>query len=86
MSDTNKHNLVYFERPSMRELYACMDEWQHVNHCRLLSLNIQKDGGNYCCIALTNPSEVVITDINGTNHARVTDDGSLWIGGHVGTH
>ena len=83
MSDVNKHNLLYFTRPSMRELYDCMDEWQHVNHRRLLSLNIQKDGEDYCCIALTNPSEVVITDTNGTNNVRVTADGYLWVSGVV---
>ncbi len=28
MPDLNKRNLVYFENPSMRGLYACMEEWQ----------------------------------------------------------
>jgi hypothetical protein len=71
MPDPNKHNLVYFESPSMRDLYSRMDEWQHVNNSRLLSISIQQDGGNYCCIALTNPTEVVITDNNGRWHANV---------------
>jgi hypothetical protein len=34
MSDMNKRNLVYFENPSMRGLYACMDEWQQANNRR----------------------------------------------------
>jgi hypothetical protein len=65
MSDANKRNLLYFENPSMRGLYACMEEWQQANNRRLLSISVQQDGGNYCCIALTNPTEVVITDIGG---------------------
>lgn len=69
MSDTNKRNLVYFENPSMRGLYECMDEWQQANNRRLLSISVQQDGGNYCCIALTNPTEVVITNAAGNLHA-----------------
>ena len=71
MSDMNKRNLVYFEGPSMRGLYDSMEEWQQVNNRRLLSISIQQDGGNYCCIALTNPSEVVITSADGRTHANV---------------
>jgi hypothetical protein len=71
MSDTNKHNLVYFEDPSMRGLYDCMEKWQHANNRRLLSISVQQDGGNYCCIALTNPTEVVITSADGRLHASV---------------
>jgi hypothetical protein len=65
MSEMNKRNLVYFENPSMRGLYDCMDEWQQANHKRLHSVSIQQDGGNYCAIALTNPTEVVITSVDG---------------------
>jgi hypothetical protein len=71
MSDTNKRNLVYFENLSMRGLYACIDEWQQVNNRRLLSISVQQDGDNYCCIALTNPTEVVITSADGRLHADV---------------
>jgi hypothetical protein len=71
MSDPNKRNLVYFENPSMRGLYACMEEWQQANDRRLLSVSIQQDGGNYCCIALTNPTEVVITTPNGKVYAGI---------------
>jgi hypothetical protein len=73
MSDMNKRNLVYFENPSMRGLYACMDEWQQTNNRRLLSVSVQQDGGNYCCIALTNPTEVVITSADGKRHVDVTE-------------
>jgi hypothetical protein len=65
MSDMNKRNLVYFENPSMRGLYVCMKEWQQANNRRLLSISVQQDDGNYCCIALTNPTEVVITSADG---------------------
>lgn len=69
MSDTNKRNLVYFENSSMRGLYTCMEEWQRANNRRLLSISVQSDAGNYCCIALTNPTEVVITSADGKNYA-----------------
>jgi hypothetical protein len=65
MSDDNKLNLLYFERPSVRELYGVMDAWQKANRKRFHSVNIQKDGDSFCCIALTNPTEVVITDEQG---------------------
>jgi hypothetical protein len=71
VSDINKRNLVYFENPSMRGLYSCMDEWQQANNRRLLSISIQRDEDKYCCIALTNPTEVVITSADGRNYAPV---------------
>ncbi|MEC3957106.1 hypothetical protein VMT65_29005 [Nocardia sp. CDC153] len=77
MSDVNKHNLVYFENASMRGLYADLDEWQRTNNRRFLSLTIHPDGGNFCCIALTNPAEVVITSVDGHNHAAVSRFGLL---------
>jgi hypothetical protein len=79
MADTNKRNLVYFENSSMRGLYACMDEWQQANNRRLLSISVQQDSGNYCCIALTNPTEVVITSEDGRDHVLVGRDGQLWV-------
>jgi hypothetical protein len=79
MSEMNKRNLVYFENPSMRGLYDCMDEWQQANNKRLLSISVQQDAGNYCCIALTNPMEVVITDAIGSNFAAVSPSGNLQV-------
>ena len=76
MSDVNKRNLVYFEGPSMRGLYSCMDEWQQANNRRLLSISIQRDEDKYCCIALTNPTEVVITSADGRHHAPVFQYGA----------
>jgi hypothetical protein len=62
MSDDNKRNLLYFEAPSMKELYNLLETWQDENKKRFLSLSIEKDRGGFCCIGLTNPSEVVIVD------------------------
>ena len=81
MSDVNKHNLVYFENPSMRGLYSRMEEWQQANNRRLLSISVQQDDGNYCCIALTNPTEVVITSADGKVHADVKKAGPSGGGG-----
>lgn len=77
MPDTNKRNLVYFESPSMRGLYDHIAQWQRDTEQRLLSLSVQRDGANYCCIALTNPAEVVITSADGHNHANVSRFGML---------
>ena len=80
MSDSNKRNLVFFESESMKGLYNVMDDWQEKNSKRLLSTNIQQDSGKFCCIALTNPSEVIIchgTDIDQAsvdNSALVVED------------
>lgn len=70
MAAANKQNLVYFEGSTMRQLYDSMVQWQEANNQRLLSISIQDEGNTYCCIALTNPTEVVITDLDG-NHAEV---------------
>jgi hypothetical protein len=67
----NKNNLLYFQNPSMQGLYNEMQEWQRANKRRLLSTSIQKDGDNYCCIALSNPTEVVIVSQDGQRFAEV---------------
>jgi hypothetical protein len=67
MTDQNKQNLLYFESSSMRGLYDNMEEWQQANQKWLLSLSIHQDGGKFCCIALTNPTEVMIVDRYGEN-------------------
>jgi ribosomal protein S10 len=77
MPEQNKRNLLYFESSSMRDLYDSMENWQNTNHKRLLSISIQQDAGKFCCIALTNPSEVVIMDMLGRNTAFVSRDGLL---------
>lgn len=73
MSDDNKRNLHYFEAPSMRELFDRMQLWQEENNQRFLSLGVEKDKGKFCCIGLTNPTEVVITSGSGTFRAGVFD-------------
>ena len=65
MADNNKHNILYFEGSTMRVLHNTMDEWQKENEKRFLSMSVNKDGENYCCIALTNPSEMVIVNGRG---------------------
>ena len=77
MSDENKRNLQFFEACSVRELYDCMQVWQDANQKRLLSVSVQEDGGKFCCIALTNPSEVVITNSSGNRYVEVTQSGYL---------
>ncbi len=78
-SEQNKRNLLYFECSSMRELFDSIENWQNTNNKRLLSLSIQKDGGNYCCIALTNPTEVVITNSGGSRYVGITRDNELLV-------
>ncbi len=68
--DTNKENLNYFEASSMKKLYDLLSEWQKENQKRLLSLNIQYNNNKFCCIALTNPTEVIIVD--GTMYGGAT--------------
>ena len=51
----NKTNVVYFECSTMRALYDEMRDWQDTNQKGFLSVNIQQDNGNFCCIALINP-------------------------------
>jgi hypothetical protein len=82
MSDTNKNNLLYFESTSMKGLYETMEKWQKSHHKRLLSTNIQKDKGKFCCIALTNPTEVVICDGYDGTKARV-QNGHLQVAAHL---
>jgi hypothetical protein len=78
MSDINKRNLVYFENTSMHGLYDEMEKWQLSTSRRLLSISVQQDGDNYCCIALTNPTEVVITSAEGKIHAKLNSAGCLY--------
>lgn len=72
MTDENKRNLLYFEAPSMRDLYTDMEAWQERHDKRLLSTNIQRDGELFCCIALSNPTEVVICDGSGAGQVAVS--------------
>lgn len=76
MSDDNKRNLLYFESASMRELYNDMETWQNENRKRLLSVSIEQDGDNYCCIALTNPTEVIIRNGNAQYFLEITQSGA----------
>lgn len=78
MKDNNKRNILYFECVSVKTLYQKMNLWQKENNKRFLSMSINKYQEKYCCIALTNPSEVVIVSGKRKREARV-DNGHLWI-------
>jgi len=79
MSNKNKRNLLYFESSSVRKLYKCLRKWQKKNSKRFLSINIRKDKGRFCCVALTNPIEVVITSEDGYRHVLVSADNKLYV-------
>ena len=72
----NRRNLLYFESSSMNGLYHAMQEWQSEHNKRFLSISTQIDDGKFCCIGLTNPTEVVITNDDGRDFAEV-DRGQL---------
>ena len=61
----NKKNLLYFEASTMRGLYEVIEKWQNENKKRLLSFAVEKDGNMYCCLGLSNPTEVTIVDKDG---------------------
>ena len=76
MDDDNKHNILFFEGASMRELHATMEAWQNANKKRFLSMSIEREGEGFCCIALTNPTEVMIVG-SGGNTAYVSPSHNL---------
>jgi hypothetical protein len=78
MNEDNKHNILFFSSTSMQGLYDSMNEWQNANKKRFLSLNVQQENGEFCCIALTNPSEVVIVGKYG-HEAKVSSDGEVYV-------
>jgi hypothetical protein len=51
---------------------------QNSNDKRFLSTTIEKDGDMFYCIALTNSSEVVIINEEGTSYVRVSS-GRLFV-------
>ena len=79
MSGSNSRNLLYFEGPSMKRLFEELEQWQNATEKRLLSIDIQYDDGKYCCIALSNPSEVIICDGKGPYQATVGRSGNLYV-------
>ena len=79
----NKENLQYFESSSMRGLYNEMKGWQEKYQKRLLSTDIQQDGELFTCIALTNPTEVVIC--SGDYEENIYSNQALVKGGQLCT-
>lgn len=60
----------------MRSLFESMQEWQTKEQKRLLSINTMREGDGFSCIALTNPTEVVITDATGKRYCGMAGYGS----------
>jgi hypothetical protein len=80
----NKHNLHYFEGKSMKDLYETIEKWQKTNGKRLLSTAIQKDKGKFCCIALCNPTEVIICNGDERYHTQaIVRLGNLQVRSHT---
>ena len=71
MTENNKRNILFFEASTMKELHSNMDDWQKDNKKRFLSMSVNKDGDSFSCIALTNPSEVIIVDGSDSGGAAV---------------
>ncbi len=51
-------DVLFFEAPSMRELYAHMDEWkdkelEQNSLRRIKSISVQPEGNGFACIAVT---------------------------------
>ncbi|MGA3058338.1 MAG: hypothetical protein ABSE70_09955 [Candidatus Limnocylindrales bacterium] len=84
MIDENKRNIHYFEADSMARLFDSLQAWQNENEKRFLSICIEIDHDKFCCIALTNPTEVVITDASGAWKANVTTRGGLYVNTQLG--
>jgi len=74
--ENNKENSLYFESLTMRGLFDQIQCWQKNNGKRLLSTSIEKDGDKFCCIALSNPSEVTLVDSLG-KEVTINRDGSM---------
>ena len=70
----NKLNSLYFEAPTMKALFVQLQAWQVEHRKRLLNIQIQREGELLCCIALTNPTEVLIVSGAGlgANYANVS--------------
>ncbi len=75
----NKRNILWFENETMNGLFQDMEKWQVENEKRFLATGIQKDDGKFCCIAFTNPSEVMIVGANGRHKVDVNSWGCLKI-------
>jgi hypothetical protein len=74
MPEDNQRNILFFEAPTMKSLFESMDTWQKENGKRFLSASIHQDNNLYCCIALTNPMEVVIVNGIGSLQAGVWNE------------
>ncbi len=79
--ENNKRNLLFFQSDSMKGLHSEMDEWQESNQKRFLSASIERDGDQFCCIALTNPTEVMLVNSDGREIGDSADPVYVYVEG-----
>ena len=48
----NESGLFYFESPSMQGLYDSLEKWKNSSQAQIISLSIQQDHDNFCCIVV----------------------------------
>ena len=75
MSPNDEHELNshIFKAKSMQELYSRMGAWRKIRRRTFLFISIEQNGDMFRAIALTDPSEVVNTSMDGNSHADVTE-------------
>ena len=61
--EENKSNLFYFESPTMRGLYDCLETWQNTAQKQIRYLNVQQDQGKFCCIVLPDSRDIARSSI-----------------------
>ena len=79
MSSESHMNSEYCEAATMKELYVMIARWQEENKKRMLSLAVDKCRGGLCCLAVTNPMEVVIVTPPGAGPGAKVDRGRLHV-------
>ena len=59
-----------FAAKSMRGQHAAIEAWQQKTGQVVVSVNIEKDEGEFCCIALTGPIEMHGPSRDGSFHVK----------------
>lgn len=59
----NESSLFYFESSTMQGLYDSLETWQNTTQRRIVSLSIQQDRENFCCIVLSHPQKLAQTPL-----------------------
>ena len=76
----DNQNVLFFENKSMRSLYDDLNRWRNETGREFSSVNIEKDGDKFCCIAFANPVDVVIVDGGGKTKRASVNRGVLFAG------